>query len=211
MRAIRHPCESGGLALGRTTRALCLLVLGLQAYGCAYSNDFVSLTYDPVLQMRQPTGFPIVLYPLRDERPNSRIVGKVRNLNVKHTADILLRDSADPGRWIAEALSLEFGRSGFDARLAASETNPRGAAVVRGVVSDLTIEVSSDFIYRCRLHAHLSVRNPSGDVSLEESFVGKGRSKAKWGTEGELNQAAQSALQDLARKAIPKIAASLGQ
>ncbi len=173
--------------------------------GCAYTDARVNLTYEPVTVLSRADHYSdrVLVQKFEDIRINKKIIGEVRNLKGKKTADVLI-DKGDPSSWITDALIKELKKSGLDVMPTVNIDNNANSLMISGAISELFISVNLDFMYRCTVRANIQVMRNSNFL-LDKNFVGKGEAEAKWGYAEERETAVKSSLQNLMKRAIPEI------
>lgn len=189
-----HTNKSSGL---RDALRLASVLLGI-LQGCAFTDTHVSLSYEPVVPMASTGGAAVIVEPFVDRRPNPTVVGEVRNLNMKRTADKIVDESV--GAWVTEAFSQELARAGL--RPAGPDSNAEGS--ITGSVEKFFISSNPNFELICDLRVRVIARRGSATV-LDQVYVGKGNAIAEWGLQSEDAEAVREALQAITRVAVPEI------
>ena len=181
------------------------LIIILLISGCALTDDKVELTYQPILSSTTQYPDSIVVHKFVDTRSNKQIVGEVRNLKGKRTADVVIGEQ-DPGIWISNALIAELKASGLTTVSSSNtDTNKTGNTVtIDGDIFELFITTNMDFKYRCTVRVSVHVTKNSVSL-LKKDYVGKGEADADWGFDEERESAVRSSLQNLMERAVPEI------
>jgi hypothetical protein len=174
--------------------------------GCALTNKTIQLKYEPVVAASAGGSSPVAITTLGDRRPNRLLVGEVRNMELKKTADVLVGEEGAVAAWVTDALRSEMQRAGFAVTRAVDPRQAAAGAVVTGDVVEFFQATDADFFSRCTLRVAIKVAKEGGIV-LEQEYMGKGEKKAEWSTPRE--EVATMALQDLMRRAVPDMIRAL--
>lgn len=161
--------------------------------GCAFVDQSVRLSYEPVGAMQTRTQSEVGVYPVNDSRPDKKVIGVVRNLRGDKTADTVLDEGQDVSGWVTDAIISELEQAGF--RVSKLQISSWSGTIVSGDVSSIIFDTSPDFYYQANLIINVEARNGE-TIILKKTYEGNGKAYAKWGTDEERDTAMKAALQD---------------
>lgn len=165
---LHYAKKSSGL---RDALRLASVLLGI-LQGCAFTDSHVSLSYEPVVPMAATAGAAIIVEQFVDLRPNPTVVGEVRNMNMKHTADRVVDESV--GAWVTDAFSQELARAGLQPE--GPDSNAEHS--VTGSVEKFFIYANPNFELICDLRVRVVVQRGTETV-LDQLYVGIGNAIAE--------------------------------
>jgi len=108
---------------------------------CALTDSSVRLSYEPVTQPPGGKEGPISVVKFQDDRPDKRVIGEVRNLNMEHTADIII-ENQDVSKWVTDALVSELSRTGYTVDETMNATSRSTEPQVSGVLTATMLQRS---------------------------------------------------------------------
>lgn len=164
------------------------------------------MRYQPSVSAAGGTGQKIAVVKFVDRRDKQE-VGEVRNGYGMKTATVYA-EGQDVGAWVANALSDELTRAGFDVQKFNDAAPPEITIAITGFVPEAYIKMSMQ--ERCTIRANITVQK-SGVVVLNKEYQGDFKRVAWTASTGEYETAMQGALQELMKKAVPEIVSAVKQ
>jgi hypothetical protein len=193
----------------RRVFSVCLFALILTGTGCAFTNQQVSLEYNPYGRFTGGSGRIEIARPVQQHRlqvdgDGRIIIGTVRNTFGMHTANVVTGD--DIGDWIALALEAELRPAGYFVDFVDTLTN-RTAKGIRILVQHVFVNQMPGFWIvgaktTIKLIAEL-VQNGRHVATLQEE--GFWETGSAFGSAGSKEKSLRKGLENCLDKLVPRI------
>lgn len=168
--------------------------------GCAFGDRHVALKYEPVVEAGASKGQKIAIKKFEDLR-QVKDVGEVRNAYGMKTAKVLA-DNQDVGAWVANAMSEELTRAGFQVEKFSDVIPPEYDIQITGVATEAYTKMYFNATATIRININVNKARMS---VLSKEYSGTDAVLVVAVTPGEYENALQGALQDLMKKCVPDI------
>lgn len=172
--------------------------------GCAFGNRYISLQYQPVTTLSVAIKQNVAIVKFTDTREKPEL-GEMRNSFVK-TADVLAKDQ-DVGAWVANALSDELIKAGYNVQKFSDAAPSDAVVVISGSVPEAYVKMYMTYSGTVRVSATVT---KSGVVVLNKEYTGHAGGLAMVCSTGDYEKMLKQALQDIMKKMIPDIAKAIG-
>ena len=153
----------------------------------------------------------VVVIPFADQRSIQNRCGMKKNGYNMDTANLLCSEA--PARWLAELLTQELRKSGFDATLEPPSPDPGDGLRIEGTLLRLFVEPLIGFITvsgDAEMHVELHASSKSGLVATRSFFARTSRSSVV-GTLDIYQEALDSATQQMIREMVSAILALINR
>ncbi|MFA4889845.1 MAG: YajG family lipoprotein [Candidatus Omnitrophota bacterium] len=191
--------------LCNTVRFFVAIVAIAMFSGCAFGNRYISLQYQPVTTLSVAIKQNVAIVKFTDTREKPEL-GEMRNGYGMKTADVLAKDQ-DVGAWVANALSDELIRAGYNVQKFSDAAPSDAEVVISGSVPEAYVKMYMTYSGTVRVSVTVT---KSGVVVLNKEYTGHARGLAMLCSTGDYENMLKRALQDIMKKMIPDITKAIG-
>lgn len=190
--------------LCNTVRFFVAIVAIAMFSGCAFGNRYISLQYQPVTTLSVSIKQNVAIVKFTDTREKPEL-GEMRNSFTK-TADVLAKDQ-DVGAWVANALSDELIKAGYNVQKFSDAAPSDAIVVISGSVPEAYVKMYMTYSGTVRVSVTVT---KSGVVVLNKEYIGHAGGLALLCSTGDYENMLKRALQDIMIKMVPDIAKAIG-